>query len=768
MLLLETTEAEMLFESKRRPQGSCIFALDVGTRSVIGVVGERHGELLRVLAVTQLEHTKRAMVDGQIEDVAQVAKIAGKVKEQLEEELNMNLTHVCVAAAGRSLKTQVASYEAELNSGQVITRAQVTEWEMAGVDAAHTLLFEGSNSLREFSCVGYSVIGSYLDDYKLSTLTDHRGNRVRIEMVATFLPTEVIESLYEVTNRIGLTVSSLTLEPIAAMNAIIPQELRLLNLALVDIGAGTSDIAISNDGSVTAYTMVTLAGDEISEALVQRYLIDFSTAEGIKHKLSENPEVIEFEDILGFTHQYSPDEIFESIEGCALHMCEEIADAIIRINGKAPAAAFLVGGGSRLVKMAEMIAQKLGLSAQKVAVGGSNYMKKMLEASVDLTAAEYATPMGIAITAMNLMENSSISVIVNLKPVTIFKSTAITAMDVLLMSGLRQNQLIGRSGQSVTFTLNGERVVVRGGHAAPAQISVNGKPASLTTPVSDGDELDVIPAITGAPASPKLSDYIDSFNSITVYLNGMERFAGRCIIYNGEQVTENVEITNLDEISVQEILTVRHMCETEELDVKLFRFLVNGQEMPADTRMNDGDRVEAVPAHMFIPPTHTLTAKKSENAAHEGSIEEADSFGEKTDSDANPENDSTILHENKHQNAPTLEDTLTQEASTRRVKQELDVANANKLLSQSKAEVNAKASPIASVVRVNLNGRRVALPPKPDGTPYQYFDMLNFVDIDPSNPQGNIVLLHNGQPAEYLALVVPDDDIEIYWDSTAV
>lgn len=63
------------------------------------------------------------------------------------------------------------------------------------------------------------------------------------------------------------------------MNAAIPAELRLLNLALVDIGAGTTDIAVCRDGSITGYTMATIAGDEITEALMRAFLIDFQTAE---------------------------------------------------------------------------------------------------------------------------------------------------------------------------------------------------------------------------------------------------------------------------------------------------------------------------------------------------------------------------------------------------------------------------------------------------------------------------------------------------------
>ncbi|MFZ2538204.1 MAG: pilus assembly protein PilM, partial [Oscillospiraceae bacterium] len=560
------------------PQGESIFALDIGTRSVIGVVGVANGDMFKVLAIESMEHTKRAMIDGQIEDVEQVAKIAGMVKEKLENRLNIKLTHVCVAAAGRSLKTQMAICETKIQSKQLISRNQATEYELAAVKVAYDQLAEIEDEAASFSCVGYSILKYYLDDYPISTLVDHRGKCVKVEVIATFLPNVVIESLYEVMTRIGLSVSSLTLEPIAAMNAIIPQELRMLNLALVDIGAGTSDIAISNGGSVTAYTMVTLAGDEVTDAIVQNYLVDFETAETIKQQLSQGIDTISFQDIMGLEYEIEALEIFETIKGCAIKLCEAIALAILEINGQKPAAVFLVGGGSRLVNMAEMIAGQLDISPKKVAVGGSNYMKKMIESDLDVTAAEYATPMGIAITAMNLKDKASIGITVNGKPVNLFKSSAITAMDVLLMSNYKQNQLMGRSGQSVTFEFNSKKIVVRGGHPIPAQIQINGKAASLTTLMNTGDDLLIKPAVAGEDACPTISSLMENFTSFTVTLNGEVKVVGTQVMLNGERVSNDAIIHDFDVIETKNITTIKQLCQAEEIDTHSLHFTVDGVE----------------------------------------------------------------------------------------------------------------------------------------------------------------------------------------------
>ncbi len=222
-----------------------IFALDIGTRSVIGVVCAQRGDVFEVLCVESAEHTERAMIDGQIENIEQTARVARTVKKAIEDTIGTELKDVHVAAAGRILRTQRASCEMDVGDLPV-NRRQMFTLESRAVQKAFEELMQGQEEGGiSFCCAGYSVTQYTLDGYSFSTLLGHRGKKARVEIIATFLPDEVIESLYTTMAHTGLSVASVTLEPIAAMNAVIPQELRLLNIALVDIGAGTSDIAIS-------------------------------------------------------------------------------------------------------------------------------------------------------------------------------------------------------------------------------------------------------------------------------------------------------------------------------------------------------------------------------------------------------------------------------------------------------------------------------------------------------------------------------------------
>ena len=96
-----------------------------------------------------------------------------------------------------------------------------------------------------YYCVGYSVLYYRLDGEEIGSLIDQTGNSAAVEVIATFLPRVVVESLLSALKRSDLEMEALTLEPIAAINVLIPPSMSRLNIALVDIGAGTSDIAIT-------------------------------------------------------------------------------------------------------------------------------------------------------------------------------------------------------------------------------------------------------------------------------------------------------------------------------------------------------------------------------------------------------------------------------------------------------------------------------------------------------------------------------------------
>ncbi len=414
--------------------------------------------------------------------------LAGQVKETLTKQLGKELVRVHIAAAGRALRTRKATYEIDLPEVQLITEDIISRLEAGAISAAEENFCRESgveDVKPRFYLAGYTISQYYLDDYLMSSLSDHHGKNIRADIIATFLPGEAVESLYAAMNKIDLEVASVTLEPIAAINAVIPEEPRLLNLALADIGAGTSDIAACRDGSVIGYTMATIAGDEITETVMKEYLVDFQTAEKIKMQIEEQKDVT-FLDVLGFQQTIPYDEVMQCIGEVSQTLCLEIAEKIKEVNGGTPSAVFLSGGGSRLKGLREGLIDCLGMSADRVALAGNNFKTHAISDKYDLNNPEYAIPIGILISVGLNLINDSFQITLNGKPAKLFRSGVFNVRDLLMMNGYSYQDMIGRVGKNVAATVNGKRTVFQATPVEPASLRIDGEEAKFSDVIHAG------------------------------------------------------------------------------------------------------------------------------------------------------------------------------------------------------------------------------------------------------------------------------------------
>ena len=294
----------------REKQGQLVFGLDIGTRSIVGTVGYKSGGSFHVTAQRVKEHETRAMLDGQIHDIGKVGETISQVKAQLEQDLNRELTEVCIAAAGRVLRTVTTYTEHTFESEREILAEDIYSLAAMGVEKAYEEFQKDNDTDVKFYCVGYTPMRYYMNGYQIGNLEGHKAKTIGIDLIATFLPDDVVDGLYKAVELAGLHVANLTLEPIAAIQVAIPEKFRMLNLALVDVGAGTSDISITKEGTIVAYGMIPVAGDSLTDILVQHCLVDFDTAEQIKRKAGEM-ETVEYTDILGLPQTISSKEVME-------------------------------------------------------------------------------------------------------------------------------------------------------------------------------------------------------------------------------------------------------------------------------------------------------------------------------------------------------------------------------------------------------------------------------------------------------------------------
>ena len=159
-------------------QKDLVFVLDIGTRNVVGTVGYQEGEGFHVVAQTIREHDTRAMLDGQIHDIGRVGKTCDDVKKELERQVEMPLTEVCIAAAGRVLRTVTTHVRMEYPAESVVVGEDLHTLDMMGIEQAGKELKEDENAKYKFYCVGYSTVKYYLNDEVFGSLEDHKATSI--------------------------------------------------------------------------------------------------------------------------------------------------------------------------------------------------------------------------------------------------------------------------------------------------------------------------------------------------------------------------------------------------------------------------------------------------------------------------------------------------------------------------------------------------------------------------------------------------------------
>lgn len=566
-----------------------IFSLDIGTRSIIGTVGIVREKKFSVLSECYVEHEERAMIDGQIHDITLVANAVNHVKKELEKDLGFSLSSVAIAAAGRFLRTTTVKVELENDSNKEISREAIRSLEMTSVKKAESDINKQTHGM--LYCVGYSVKSYFLNGFVISNLLSHKGESVGVEIIATFLPRSVVDSLYAVMAKVGLEVVSLTLEPIAAIEAAIPQNLRLLNLALVDIGAGTSDIAISSKDSITAYGMVPVAGDEVTEAIAQALLVDFNTAERIKREgCAKN--TVTYTDVLGIENEIIYDEIIKIINPVVNKIGDEIAKGIVELNGgKAPNAVFLVGGGAHTPGLKEIIADKLNLQQQRVAIKGREAVTDCICLDNDLGSVG-VTVLGIALVSIRRLGHDFIEVSLNGDLISLFNSHKHTVMDVLVQGGINPKLLIGRNGRNIKFTINGVKRIAFGTLAINAEITINGFAATIDSEIKEGDTISVKFAQDGKEAVSKIFEYLSEGQSISFYYNNSIYNLEPICFINGEKgrldtiIKENDDIKILYPSTLEDFFKYYLNGVDEELE-----FYLGDKGISNDYSIVEGDRI---------------------------------------------------------------------------------------------------------------------------------------------------------------------------------
>ncbi len=693
-----------------------VYSLDIGTRNVVGTVGYQEGEDdFHVLAMSSMEHKARAMLDGQIHDIGMVADIIRRVTDDLNERLGIRLHEVCIAAAGRVLRTVTTRVEMDFDEETVVTGDDINTLDLMGVDQAQRDINLDGGPYR-FYCVGYSTMKYYLNGELFSNLEGHKATRIEEVIIVTFLPEDVVDGLYSAVERAGLSVMNMTLEPIAAISVAIPKNFRMLNIALIDVGAGTSDICITRDGGIIAYGMIPYAGDELTEVLVQAFLVDFDTAEQIKKDSTDRDEVT-YNDIMGISHTIPSEDVWKLTDPVMTKITDAVAEKITELNGDKPvAAAFVVGGGGKVHGFCEHLAKKLGVVSERVALRGEEVMKNITFPDGVKKDPLLVTPIGIC---MNYYEqkNNFIMIHFNGEMMKLYDNGHLKVVDAAMQSGMDTAELFPRRGKEIHFTVNGQERMVRGHEGESAKVVMNGHEASLNTVLIPNATVTITGSTAGEMGSLRienLEEFTRAFVSFIV--NGTKVRCPEFVEVNGVLTPGNYEIKDGDDIETRSYYTVSQLAQFMDVEPDPdHQILVNKNPADMNTLIYENFSIE-----------WTLTGKGFKKEEEEA--EELPDEKEEKEKKNEPEQAAT--------NTPDLP--------------------ATPLTSEAFADIPKKAG---NQIQVKFNGDDVTLSGRLD---YIFADVLAAVNFDVNQANGRIVkTMKNGAKCGYAEPVSDGDELSV-------
>lgn len=690
-------------ENKGYPE-HMVFGLDIGTRSLVGSVGYMDKGKFNVVAHYVKEHETRAMLDGQIHDIGKVGESISMVKRELERQLDRKLNDVCIAAAGRVLKTVTVHVETEHSDSEPVNDEEIYSLDLLGIEKAYEIM---KNDFPEvsFYCVGYTAVKYFMNDYIINNLEGHKAKKIGADILATFLPYEVVEGLYSSVDIAGLNVASLTLEPIAAINVAIPEQYRLLNIALVDVGAGTSDICITKDGSIIAYGMIPHAGDEITENIVHKCLVDFQTAEKIK-RASLLKKQISYKDIMGLVQKTSAEEVRKMYKDTVDSTTKEIAAKIKELNGgKSVSAVFVVGGGGKVFGFTQSLADALKLPKERVALRGEEVLGDVSFLMEGVKKDPLlVTPIGICINYYN-QKNNFIVITVNDKRIKLYDNDKLTVVDGLMQAGVPNADLFPKRGRELTFTYNGETKIIRGEFGDGAIITVNEKEANINTRIDKNDKINITASVKGPDASYTIERLSDYNHKLKFTVNDKPVECPRMALANGKLVTGSYSIKEGDNISIPDYYMLSQLMQFMDINTENKDIYINGHISAED---------EPVYSEFKI------TVREKEVNFEDLDYDE--SYVSKAERDA--------------------------------------IAAKKALEAKLKAKAEEKAA--KTVINVIINGTKVTLDKKKT---YLFVDVMDVYAFDTSVAKGtDLITKINGERCDFSSEINDGDVLELYWE----
>ncbi|MCD6194753.1 rod shape-determining protein [bacterium] len=393
----------------RRKQKNLALALDIGTEFVKTLIFEVKEGKAEIIGAGRKRQRLGDMQGGAVRDIKGVIQTAELAIEEAEKEAQSQAPKAILGIAGELVKgaTTIVHYT-RLNPEKEITFKELAKiirrvQEEAFSQAREILAEETGHSSVEVKLVNSAIVEVKIDGYRVNNPIGFKGKEVVVGVFNAFAPLVHLGALQTIADELGLDLLSIAVEPYAVARAFIEEG--DYSAIFIDIGGGTTDVAVVRKGGIEGTKMFALGGRAFTNRIAQELNLSFSEAEKIKLKYSAGNVVPEIKKKVqkGFRRDVSV-----WAEGLNLSLAEFVDEDLL------PSRIFLCGGGSLLPEIKKQLQKsdwRKGLPfarSPKVEFLSLKGISSVIDRTGRLSAPEDITPVALASLSLELVGEESI------------------------------------------------------------------------------------------------------------------------------------------------------------------------------------------------------------------------------------------------------------------------------------------------------------------------------------------------------------------------
>lgn len=266
-----------------------IVALDIGTEFVKALIARLEGDSLEIIGVGRARQDLSDMHSGAIADIGGVVRNCEEALAAAEEQAGVQGKRVIIGIAGELVKglTNTIRYKRpqpdralDINEMEfIIEKVQ----ERAQQKAQKQIALETGNEDVEVKLVNSAIVSIHIDGYKVSNPIGFQGKDVAIQIYTAFAPMVHIGALERTANELDLDLIAVAAEPFAVSRSVLGTDASSnFTAILADVGGGTTDIAVVNDGGVEGTKMFGIGGRSFTRTIATDMDLSYQDAEKLK------------------------------------------------------------------------------------------------------------------------------------------------------------------------------------------------------------------------------------------------------------------------------------------------------------------------------------------------------------------------------------------------------------------------------------------------------------------------------------------------------